>query len=254
MFAADLNRPVRHRVLSVRPEPAVRLRRQHRLGGPLPVSERRPQGARAEGNHRNRRLPGRRPLDARHRLLARRQEDVRRRRLAIERGRSGHHAGGEGSRHGPRVQRRRIGTPRLRQRHPQRRRARGAPDHRADLGGGQRARQSRRQPGPRLHLAHRGGRLLRVALLLPRRQPRSAARRQAPGAEGQGQGAGRAPAAAQRAARHGVLRRPAVRRRTSRQRSSPPRTARGTAAPAPATRSFACRSTTAQPPASIRTS
>ena len=72
---------------------------------------------------------------------------------------------------------------RLRLRHPQRRRHRRPPAHGRAVGLGQRARRAGRQPGPRLHHARRGGRLLRLALVLHRRQPGSAPPRQAPRAE-----------------------------------------------------------------------
>ncbi len=73
---------------------------------------------------------------------------------------------------------------RLRLGHPQRRRDRRSPDQRRALGLGQRARPAGRQPGPRLHHPRRGGRLLRLALVLHRRPPGPAPPRQAPGARG----------------------------------------------------------------------
>ena len=67
-----------------------------------------------------------------------------------------------------------------------------------------------RPPGPRLHHARRGGRLLRLALVLHRRQPGPAPQGQAPRAEGQGDRPRRAAAVALGLARHDLLRRQAV--------------------------------------------
>ena len=75
----------------------------------------------------------------------------------------------------------------------------------------------------------RGGRLLRLALVLPRREPGPAARGQAPRAEGQGDRARRADPVALGLARHDLLRRRAVPRGVPAATPSPPSTARGTA-------------------------
>ena len=80
--------------------------------------------------------------------------------------------------------------------------------------------------------------------------PGSAPRGQASGAEGDRQGAGRAPAAAQRSARLRLLQRSAVRARPPLQRLRWRLTVRGTRRCVPATKSCACRSRTARPLAS----
>ena len=160
IFASGLNRPFGIAFYPLGAEPAVGLRRQHRLDRPLPLQERRSQGERAAGNDRRRAAARRaaarrRPLDARHRVLARRQEDVRRRRIVHQRRRSRTNASRKGPRHDPRVQPRRHRPARLRVRHPQRRRPRRPSADRRALGIGQRARRSRRQPRARLHHARR---------------------------------------------------------------------------------------------------
>ena len=82
---------VRDRLLPGRARAEVRLRRQHRLGRPLPLQERRHEGIGGDGDdrqghpQRQRARRRRRSLDARPRVLARRQDPVRLGRLAVER-------------------------------------------------------------------------------------------------------------------------------------------------------------------------
>ena len=129
------------------------------------------------------------------------------------------------------------------------------PAHRRALDLGQRARRAGRQPGPRLHHPGQGRRLLRLALVLHRRQPGPPTQGQAPRAEGQGDRPGRAAPAPQRLAAADVLRGQAVPRRLPAATSSPPSTAPGTARSAPATRSSAFPCTRRiEPPANTRTS
>ena len=99
-------------------------------------------------------------------------------------------------------------------------RARDQPCDRSAVGLHERARQPRGQSGPRLRHTRRGRWLLRLAVVLSRRQPGSAARRQASRTEGDGQGTRRAAAAAQRPSELRLLRRAAVRARASHQRVS----------------------------------
>ena len=245
-----LNAAVRHRVLS--------RRAANRAGSTSPTPTRscasptRTAICRRAASRRSivAELPGggllarRRPLDARHRLLARRQEDVR---LGRARARTS-------TTPTPRpaelhradileFDARRRRHARLRLGHPQRGRHRRAAAHRRAVGLGQRARRPGRRPGARLHHPRQGGRLLRLALVLHRRQPGPAPRRQAPRAEATRSSS--PTCCCSRTSRR--CRWPSTTARSSRRRtaatSSPPSTARGTAAPAPATRSFACRCT-----------
>ena len=70
---------IRHRLLSARSRAAISLRREHRRRDPFPLSQRRPEGARAGRETRRpslarRSAPRRRPLDARSRFFAGRKE------------------------------------------------------------------------------------------------------------------------------------------------------------------------------------
>ena len=149
---------VRHRVLPARPGSAVGLRRQHRLGLALSLSQRRPDRARPARGHQRpdprRRPPARRrPLDARHRLPRRRQEDVRVGRLALEQRRHRRQLRRVPSRRHPGDEPRRQRHARLRLGHPQPGRHRVLPAHRRAVDVGQRARSPGRRPGARLHHA-----------------------------------------------------------------------------------------------------
>ena len=244
VFATGLNRPFGIAFYPLGAEPEVRLRRQHRLGRPLPLQERRHEGLgrgrddRQGHPQRQRERRRRRALDAGPGVLARRQDPVRLGRLALERRRRrerkppGRHPG---------VRPRRQERARLRLRHPQPGRPGDASEDRPALDLGERARRAGRQPGARLHHARRGGRLLRLALVLPRPEPGPAARGKAPRAEGQGDRPRRAPAVAHGLARPDVLRRRRSSRRSTTTTPSPPSTARGTGPAASATRSSACR-------------
>ena len=112
------------------------------------------------------------------------------------------------------------------------------PETGAALDLGQRARRPGRPPRPRLHHPRRGGRLLRLALVLHRRPPGPPPQGQAPRAEGQGDRPRRAPPVALGLARPDLLHRRPVPRGVPAATSSPPSTARGTAPGGPATRSI----------------
>ena len=150
--------------------------------------------------------------------------------LALQRRRPGHHARREGSRHGPRVQRRRHRPPRLCQRHPQCRRPGHSPDDRAVWV----STNERDNLGDNLvpdyisHIEDGGFYGWPWYYLGGNQDPRHEGKH--PGAEGHGQGARRAAAAAQRAARSGLLRPASSSRRSIAPASSPPHTDRGTAA------------------------
>ena len=192
VFANGLQQAVRHRVLPAGPDPrwiyvantdsVVRL--PYRSGD----SE-----ARGAGRDRRRRAAGRRPaarrrpLDARHRVLAGRQaacssRSVRTRTSTIRTRRRPRSDRADILEFTPDGSGERVYASGIRN-------AVGIamqPAHGRAVGVGQRARRARRQPRARLHHARRGGRLLRLALVLHRRQPGSAPQGQAPGAEGQG--------------------------------------------------------------------
>ena len=87
------------------------------------------------------------------------------------------------------------------------------PGDRRALDLGQRARRPGRPPRARLHHPRRGGRLLRLALVLHRRPPGPPPQGQAPRAEGQGDRPRRAPPVALGLARHDLLHRRPVPRR-----------------------------------------
>ena len=129
----------------------------------------------------------------------------------------------------------------LRLRHPQPGRAGHAPEDRPALDVGERAGRARRQPGARLHHARQGGRVLRLAVVLPRPEPGPAAPGQAARAEGQGDRPGRALAVAHGVARPDVLRRHPVPEGVPPRRLRRPSTARGTGRAASGTRSSGCR-------------
>ena len=165
---------VRDRVLSAVGRAPVALRRQHRLGGSLSVQERRPSGPRR--GRKDRRRVGRRAaarrraLDPRHCVLAGRQEDVRVDRLVHEQRRSRRQSQGEKPGADPAVQPGRDRRAGLRFGDSQPGWHRRPSPNRDPVGVGQRTRQPGRQPGPGLHHADQGGRVLRLALVLHRRQ------------------------------------------------------------------------------------
>ena len=177
------------------------------------------------------------PLDARPRLLRRRQAAVRLRRLRLQRRRRhvaaaadqprrlgsrrrpGRHLGRRApSRRRPRLRSRGQGRQGLRQRHPQLRRPRRAAGDARPVVLDQRARRPRRQPRARLRDPGARRRLLRLALVLPRRARGSAAQGRAPRSGRQGDRARRAPAGALGLAGDDVLRRQRLPRGLSRRR------------------------------------
>ena len=174
---------VRHRVLSARAASRAGSTSPTPTRSCASLPERRHRGARPGRRWscrgpRRRAAARRRPLDARHRVLAGRQADVRVGRLALERRRSGQRRRPRRTaRRHPGVHARRQRRARLRHRHPQRRSASPSTRASGELWVSVNERdEPGRQPGPRLHHARQRGRLLRLALVLHRRQPGSAPR------------------------------------------------------------------------------
>ena len=126
--------------------------------------------------------------------------------------------------------------------------------HRRALDLGKRARRARRQSSARLHHARPGGRILRLAVVLHRRQSGPALPGQASGVERQGDRARRADGTAQRFLEHHFLRRRSSSPSSTRETSSGRSTDRGTDRCEPATKLCWCRRRMATRPASIRIS
>ena len=205
------------------------LRRDDRIGRPLRVCGRRPQGTRPRRDDRAGIAVGRWSLHPRHRVFEGRQPHVRLGGLRLERRRRHGTAKPSGNRaiRGRARRRRRLelrGRPRrsagvrsgrpqqedIRDRHPQLRRACGASLDGRRVVLDQRTRRARRRSRAGLRHARARRRLLRLAVVLYRRQRRSAPPWRTSGPQGQGDRSGRADPVALRFVADDILHRHAV--------------------------------------------